>query len=198
MLKPSIEKISQRGLSYDCYALRVRQLAPAFLTIAILLTPVGAVAGNATTASPECPPGFRAMEQMRVRIEQLHAQERVSMLNALSAEHRNLLSQVAGQLAIATNPDLSAAAKQLDAALSPSESKAILDIASSTEQQVRQLMDQTRKQMSFGNPEGPPMMDAVYGPPGAEFQKNPGTILLMLAARSLATAGPFWKMQRAR
>ena len=167
----------------------MKPLARAILAIAIFLTPVGAMADNPAAGSPN----FQAMQQVRARIEQLHAQSRISTLNALSATHRSLLAQVASQLSIAANPDPGAAAKQLDAALSSSESKAILDIATSTEQQVRQVIDSARQQMGGGNTQGPPPMGRFGSTRGAS-ENDPGTILLMMAARSLSPSRPFGHM----
>ena len=166
----------------------------AVVTFVALLMPGGALAETSPTP-PECPPNFQAMEQVRSRIDQLQTQERISTLNALSVAHRDLVAQVAGQLATAANPDVRAAAKQLDAALTPSESKSILDIASSTKQQMRQLIESASQQMGGAYPPGPPPMNVMYGKGMGEPPNDPGVILLMMAARAITPADAFFHVQ---
>jgi len=56
---------------------------------------------------------------------QTHRQGRIAMLGALTQPHRELLARVVGELAIAPEPDIDAAATQLDAALTPAEVQTI-------------------------------------------------------------------------
>ena len=90
--------------------------------------------------APQPPAGFPAPPNMQA-MTQIHSDERVAMLNALTPEHRQLLATIAGQLAIATTPDYDAAAKQLDNALSPSEKQAITDAQKSARDKMKAAMD---------------------------------------------------------
>jgi len=136
------------------------------------------------------PPGFQYIEQAHARVEQLHAAARLSVLNNLTQAHRNLLAQIVGGLAIAPNPDFAAAGKTLDANLSPAEARAILSIASSLEQQTRQLMSQAHQQAMNAMQQDPTTkeehtVDMHYAPAPSAAQQawrtDPGFILLHMA-----------------
>jgi hypothetical protein len=134
------------------------------------------------------PAAMAAMQQAHAKMEQLHAQARVSMLNSLTSAHRNLLGQVVGQLVIAPSPDLAAGAKELDANLTPAEAKSVLNVATSFEQQARQIMDSVRQQMRGGmqNGQGPHGQYAMRGmTPPDETPTDPGMVLLGMAGRTL-------------
>jgi hypothetical protein len=123
----------------------MKNLVPAALCAAVILTPLGALAD---ASPPAPPPGLPSgpFQQIRQQVDAARGQARTTMLNALSAQHRGLLAQVVGSLAVAQTPDVSAAAKTLDGALSPGETKAILDASNALEQQIKQIMDATRTQ----------------------------------------------------
>ncbi len=80
---------------------------------------------------------------------------RLRMLAALSAAHRALLARLAGNLAIASNPNPRAVASELDAALYPSERAAILAASRAEMAQVRALGAQIRAQMQSVMPRPP-------------------------------------------
>ncbi len=172
----------------------------AFIASVVFVAAAGARADD--TGTPPGPPGMAIMQQTREKVDQLHAQARVSMLNALSPAHRTLLAQVVGQLVIAQSPDLAAAAKQIDAQLSPAESKSVLSISSSTAQQVQQVLEAARQQMqqsmqggygqgSYGQggyghrPYG--MRGGMNGLSSSDdtAQTDAGTALLSMAGRTL-------------
>ncbi len=93
------------------------------------------------------PPTQAQREQMRTNMQQmrkLHEQFRAQILGALTPEHRQLLASIAGNLAIADKPDIRAAAKQLDEALSPGEKSAILADAKAMHDQMRAQMQAMR------------------------------------------------------
>jgi hypothetical protein len=125
----------------------MKNFVPAALCAAVILTPLAALADASPAAPPPGPPGG-PFQQIRQQVDAARGQARATMLNALSAQHRGLLAQVVGNRAIAQTPDINAAAKTLDGALSPGESKAILDASNALDQQIRQIMDAARAQSS--------------------------------------------------
>jgi hypothetical protein len=116
------------------------------------------------------PPAGPMSCQMRDFMEQaqrLHQHFRTQMLSALTPEHRQLLAQIAGQLATSTNPDPKAAAAQLDQALSPGEKQAIVKAEQSFRSQMRTLHDKMRAQVEAQHPAF-----------GKETNPDPGLLLL--------------------
>lgn len=97
------------------------------------------------------------------------------MLAALTPEHRALLANVAGSLAIASKPDMRAASHRLDSALTPAESHAILDVAKGTRTKMRAAV-----QAAFANvtPAGPPQRPAERN--GAHAKRTPSAGMLLL------------------
>jgi Spy/CpxP family protein refolding chaperone len=86
------------------------------------------------------------MVQSHQQMEQLHTQARERILGSLTAAHRALLAQIVGNLAVSPNPDRDAAARQLDAALSPAEAQAIVATHNALKQQMQAIMENTMKQ----------------------------------------------------
>jgi len=136
----------------------------------------------------------QAMLQTHQQMAQLHQQARAKVLGSLTPAHRTLVAQVVGSLAIAPNPDWQAAAKQLDAALSPAESQAVLSAHAGLMQQAQSLMEgthqklmslltaQQRAQLPFGGAEPPhPGMPELKGMPGM-MNPTAGEILLHLGS----------------
>lgn len=156
----------------------MKHFASAALCAALLFVPLASLADSTPPPPPPGPPNFGAFQQIRTQVDKARAQARTTMLNALSSQHRSLLAQVVGSLAIAPTPDVSAAAKTLNAALTPAESKAILDASGALDQQIKQIMDAARQEA--GEPPGAAMgmrinVGADQGPPDA------GMILLRSA-----------------
>lgn len=130
--------------------------------------------------------GGGPMEQVRGQMEAARAQARTSALSALSAENRTRLGQLFAQLATAQTPDVSGAAKALDASLSPSETKAILGAQSALDTQIRSIMDQARSQSGGGQMGNGPMAGGGNNgqrpmPGGGSETQDAGTVLLQLA-----------------
>ncbi|MDQ2858750.1 MAG: hypothetical protein M3R53_08905 [Candidatus Eremiobacteraeota bacterium] len=100
--------------------------------------PAGPPSGAAVTA-PD-PQRFAAMQQMHAQMRQLHQQARTQMLAALSPQHRTMVANIVGGLATASNPDPMAAARQIDAFLSPGEKQAVLNVASATRTAMHSAM----------------------------------------------------------
>jgi len=98
-------------------------LLPAF---AAAQTPAAAPAPSPAPLAAEMSAGMAFMS----KVIAAQMQARTAMLAALTPAHRDLLAQVVGQLAVASDPNMDAAASRLDAALSPAEVSAIGNIES--------------------------------------------------------------------
>ena len=187
----------------------MRNLIPAMFAVAVISLPLGAVAGE--PPAPMGPPPamgmafdfdaqnltpaqqqqiHQVMDQTHQQMEQLMSQTRSRVLGSITSAHRQLLAQVVGNLAIAPNPDWDAAAKQLNAALSPGEAQAVLSAHQAAMQQMMSLMQATHQriesvigtqhsQMPNGHP-NESTHDRVYfkGPPGS---LTAGEVLLHLS-----------------
>ena len=153
------------------------------LVLSLAVLPVAAAAQTNTVAAPALSDQQRQMlhltfERFGQQEQQLHQQLRSQVLAALTPVHRRELATLIGQLAIAPNPDLQAAATQIDRALLSSERGRILSAHQSFETQSRQLHEQMRAEMQreFPNmPDHPPMGNGMPQHP----QLNAGAIVLM-------------------
>jgi hypothetical protein len=118
------------------------------LALAGLTAPVAALAQDAAGApAPTWTQHSAAFEQAHQQMRRLHEQERAQMLNALTPAHRQLVAQVAGQLAVATNPDFEGAVRKINASLSPAESQNVLRIHEQSKQQMHAIMQQAFKSL---------------------------------------------------
>jgi len=110
------------------------------------------------------------------QFQDLRKSERAHVLGALSPEHRAYLASVAGQLAIAADPDPRAAAASLDAKLSSGEKQAILNANQSYRDQMKALHEQIRAKMqAMRPPSGTPSgMAMAGGPPCGNPGAHPG------------------------
>jgi hypothetical protein len=169
----------------------MKHLASVFIAATIMAIPLVASADQTSVGQPSAA-AMTIMQQTHAKMEQLHSQARLSMLNALTPAHRTLLANIVGELVISASPDAAAAARQLDASLSPGEARAVLNISSSFEQQAKQIMEASRQQLEasgIGPPSGIHAMGA--GPEGmrawaaAQQPNDAGTVLLGMAARTL-------------
>jgi hypothetical protein len=124
----------------------MNRLTTAMLAIAISSIPLGAMAAEPPAPCGPAmiaggfngpPPG---MEQMHAQMHQLTVGMRTALLQSLSAQHRVMLAQTIGNLAISADPDYDAAAKQIDAALSAQEAQSIIRITTQFHQQMDALM----------------------------------------------------------
>src|SRR5579862_8230894 len=113
------------------------------LFLALTFVPVAALADD---PQPPAPPTqaqreqmFKTMESFHAKSEQLHQQMRAQILGSLSLAHKQAVANIIGQLAIATNPDPRAAAKQLDAILSQGEQQRILAVHNAFRTQAKAL-----------------------------------------------------------
>jgi len=126
----------------------------ALFTFALALAPGLAFAQTATPVAPPAAdggfqhphPSFAQMQQLHAQMTQIHTQARLQILASLSPAHRALLANIIGQLAIAPNPDRAAAARALDAALTPGEARSILATQTAARNQSHTLMENARAQ----------------------------------------------------
>ena len=163
----------------------MKNLLPALVAAALFVSPL-AVRADQPEAQPN-PAAVQAMEQAHAKMEQLHSQARLAMLNTLSPAQRAALAQVVGQLAIAPTPDLASAAKQIDASLTQAQAKNILSIKASLHQQAHQVMAAVHQQMMSAMPSGAGhgQMGMTHMHPGNEQNENDaGMILLEMATHS--------------
>jgi hypothetical protein len=162
------------------YADGMKKLMPAILAVALTALPLGAYAGENFAPSP-------AMVQLDNQMHQLSVQARTAVLQSITPQHRQLLAQVVGALAIAPDPDFAAASRQLNAALSPQESQSVLRISAQFHQQMRALMQTHIQQMENNEPKEPGnattrVHNEMYTGGGhGPTQMDAGTCLLMLA-----------------
>jgi hypothetical protein len=123
----------------------MRKLA-GLLALAFVLMPAAAFAQTEPAPNPwpsgHPHPDLRAIHQMHEQLTQLYRTTRTKMLDALTPQHRQLLADVVGQLAISPDPNRRAAAEQLDAALTPAEKQAVLSIHQNAIEQMHTLMQQ--------------------------------------------------------
>lgn len=137
------------------------------LALALITFPAAAVADGSpsTAAVPAGPPGmttaqrqamFKTLQTFWGKEKQLHQQLRSAILGALSPAHRTAVASAIGELAISTTPDRAAAAKQIDAVLSPSETQSILTAHTSFATQSRKLHEAMRAEMRSEMPARPP------------------------------------------
>lgn len=146
----------------------MNKLVLATLAVAALALP--SVARADMTPTPQ-------MQQIHQNMMQMHRQARSQILAVLTPAHRALLGQVTGRLATDPNPDVAAAARTLDAALTPAESQAIVRIAQNVHAQSRQLMQQAFSQM----PNRPAQQLNRPGSNANSHKMDPGYILLRMS-----------------
>jgi hypothetical protein len=156
------------------------------LALALSMLPVTALAQD-TNAPPQLTDqqkqAIRAtFQRYGAQEEQLHQQMRYQILSALTPNHRRELGMLIGELAVAPNPDLQAAATRIDRALSSSEQQRILAAHQAFETQSRQLRDQMRTELQSELPAGRPNWGRGSRngwAPQQQRQLDAGTILLM-------------------
>ncbi len=145
---------------------------------AALGTPVGPPPAILTYPRPN-------LSEIRARMAQFESARlaaRARMLAALTPAHKQLLSQVVGELAVGTNPDAEAATQRLDAALSPTESAAIVSIQRDLEREMA------------GNIESIPHRPVPVAPPAhwSFGGQDAGRILLRTVAMTIIAAPPMF------
>lgn len=154
------------------------------LALALSLIPVAALAQDTNSAQPPTDAQRQAMHQMFEQFaqseRQLHDQLRSQILSGLTPVHRRAIAAEIGNLVISPNPDIDAAAKQIDAILSPGERQQILSAHAAYASQVRQLHEQMKSQMQSEMPDWhPPSHNDHTMSAGMQAQmRDPGWIVL--------------------
>ncbi len=153
---------------------RMRKAFYAALVLAISL-PAAAWAQSAQGQGP--PP------EMRAQMDQVRQNAQTAVSNDLSADHRSKVQAIVAQV---NNGSLSRqdASAQIDAILSPAESKAILADQQKTRAAMRQIFQNANEGGGPGGPGGyggrPP--GAGNGGPGANRTPDAGRFVLMVFA----------------
>jgi hypothetical protein len=168
----------------------MKNLLPALVAAALFVSPLAVRADQpgGPPEQPANPAAVQAMQQAHAKMEQLHSQARIAMLNTLSPAQRATLAQVVGQLAVAPSPDQAAAAKQIDASLTQAQARNILSISASLHQQAHQLMQSVHQQMMSAMPSGGAAhsqsgMNGVH-PGNEQGESDAGMILLKMATHA--------------
>jgi hypothetical protein len=91
---------------------------------------------------------LQIFRQYAEKMRAAQSSARATVLSSLTPAHRALLARIAGQLAVSTNPDRRAAARQLDAVLSSREKSVILSQQSHVMSQMRAYGEQMHHQMT--------------------------------------------------
>ncbi len=159
------------------------------LAIALSVIPTSALAQQANTPQQ---PTAEQRQQMRQTMQQFMAQEtqlqqqmRGQILSTFTPDQRRAVAATIGDLAVEPSPDPVAAAKRLDAILSPGEQQRIVAAHTSFQAQSRQLHEQMRSQMKSMMPEGGPGMmghGPMNGASPTHRQLDAGTVVLMALA----------------
>jgi hypothetical protein len=153
------------------------------LALALSLIPATALAQDTNSSQQPTDAQRQQMHQMHEQFDQserqLHDQLRSQILSVLTPGHRRALAAEIGNLVLSPNPDIDAAAKQIDAILSPGERERILQAHAAYESQARQLHEQMKSQMQSEMPNWhPPSHDHMMTPSMQAQMRDPGWILL--------------------
>jgi hypothetical protein len=153
------------------------------LALALSLIPAAALAQDTNASQQPTDTQRQQMHQMHEQFDQserqLHDQLRSQILSVLTPVHRRALAAEIGNLVLSPNPDIDAAAKQIDAILSPGERQRILQAHAAYESQSRQLHEQMKSQMQSEMPNWhPPSHDHMMSPSMQAQMRDPGWIVL--------------------
>jgi hypothetical protein len=167
-------------------------LAPSLAVAQTTATP--APQNAAAVASPAPASGVSAATitgavHMFSQVQATQRAARAAMLAALTPAHRELVSRVVGELAVAPDPNIDAAARQLDASLSPAEVRAIGNAEAQSRSQIvgaagelqssitpaqrRQMMEQAAQAMRTMSSSMAPAIAKVM-----QDESDPGHVLL--------------------
>jgi hypothetical protein len=153
------------------------------LALALSLIPAVALAQDTNSSQPPTDAQRQAMHQMLQQFEQseqqLHDQLRSQVLGGLTPAHRRAIAAEIGNLVISPNPDMDAAAKQIDAILSPGERQRILVAHAAYASQAHQLHEQMQSQLQSEIPNAHPPTEGHMMTAAMQMQmRDPGWILL--------------------
>jgi hypothetical protein len=139
-----------------------RTMSKSFFALALTLSLIPAVALAQDTNATQQPTDAQrqAMHQMFEQFaqseRQLHDQMRSQILLGLTPVHRRAIAAEIGNLVISPNPDIDAAAKQIDAILSPGERQLIISAHTAYASQARRLHEQMKSQLQSEMPNWQP------------------------------------------
>jgi len=162
-----------------------RFMSKSFFAVALALSliPAVALAQDTNSSQPPTDAQRQAMHQMFQQFaqseRQLHDQLRSQILSGLTPVHRRAIAAEIGNLVISPNPDIGAAAKQIDAILSPGERQRILEAHAAYASQSRQLHEQMKAQIQSEMPDSrPSTRDHMMTAAMQTQMRDPGWILL--------------------
>lgn len=121
-------------------------LSPAGAFAQAAAPPQGAPPAPASMETPD-PARMATMREARAASERIHAQARVTMLGALTPQHRTQFAAIVGAYATAATPDLSVTAKEIDTLLSAREARAIVLAEETARTNERSLHEAERARM---------------------------------------------------
>jgi len=123
-----------------------------YIALIGLVVSLGMAAPALAQYQPPSPAQQQQFDQMHAQMRQIRANERTQALNALSPQHRAMLSTMAGQLATSSNPNIDAAAARLDAILTPAEKQGVMNAVQNARAQQRSLFANMRAQSGYNGP----------------------------------------------
>jgi hypothetical protein len=171
----TIHRFAQGTARYSAGMKRLLTLAA--LT-AVLATPLAALAQSGPPPDGQGPP-----PEIRAKMEQLRASIRTEALTALSADHRKAVQAVLDQVASGKLKDAREAAKQIDAIVTPDETKAVLATRDALRNEMRGMMGPPPGGAPQGGPPqgGPPQGGGDHHDGGPPRMNDAGFYLLQLS-----------------
>jgi hypothetical protein len=153
------------------------------ISLVALIGPAVALADEPGATAQSAQAGSRPamFEQVHQKMQQIHTQARSQILAALTPAHKAALANIVGQLAIAPNPDVDAAARQLDSLLSTGEKQAVVRIHNEARTQMHSVMQAVHQQMAASMPPGEHALQIKEHSETAAAAPDAGHILLHLA-----------------
>ncbi|MBC5799194.1 MAG: hypothetical protein GIW94_04340 [Candidatus Eremiobacteraeota bacterium] len=191
------------------------------MMVALAVSPAAVGAQTSATPAPENPaaaapvpspaPAMSAATikgafHMFSEVQATQRAARAAMLGALTPAHRQLLSRLIGDLAVAPDPNIDAAAKQLDGVLSPAEVRAIgnaeagarTQMVGAAGQMQSTLSPEQRRQMLEQGMQAVRAMSSSMAPAIAKAmqdENDPGHVLLKSVLSGLQ---PFSMLMRSQ
>ena len=174
----------------------MKKLIPAILAIVVIALTSGARAGEPPAPMPP-PPPFGPMDdltpaqqqatsqifaQAHAQVQKLQHDAHVAVLAAMTPQHRELLGRLVASLALSPDLDEAQVTRQLDAALSPTEARSILNVAATLEQQVHQTFANAHQQAeNLLRPDQRKDISQRVVDMRMEGSQDPGQAVLMIA-----------------
>ncbi|MBV8460667.1 MAG: hypothetical protein JO009_07250 [Candidatus Eremiobacteraeota bacterium] len=174
----------------------MKKLIPAMLAVVVIASSTGARADEPPAPLPPpmpfgpmdnlTPAQQQATEQIfaqaHAQVQKLQHDAHVAVLAAMTPQHRELLGRLVAAMAL--SPDLGEAqvTRQLDAALSQTEARSILNVAATLDQQVHQTFANAHQQAeNVLTPDQRKDISQHVVDMRMEDAQDPGQALLMIA-----------------